>query len=210
MRQQKRGLQLQNPGVMRKENNREKRKEIRWTVQLQSPIFLIRCGKNPVIYDDPAPLSSFQCPSSIQSLNLAHFNSVLGPKKNPSNQSRELGQKSFSRSGIPAFNTRYSNGNILSFWYWNQAIPKPKFIYASQTTTLMKDSKWDKFILNNRIATKLDWKPSRGKILYFHTRFQTGISWVSDIRIKQFKSSNSYMCPGLKIWWRSWSEIKSF
>jgi len=84
-------------------------------VQLQSPIFLIRCGKNPVIYDDPAPLSSFQCPSSIQSLNLAHFNSVLGPKKNPSNQSRELGQKSFSRSGIPAFNTRYSNGNILSF-----------------------------------------------------------------------------------------------
>jgi hypothetical protein len=72
-------------------------------VQLQSPIFLIRCGKNPVIYDDPAPLSSFQCPSSIQSLNLAHFDSVLGPKKNPSNHSRELGQKSFSWPGIPAF-----------------------------------------------------------------------------------------------------------
>jgi hypothetical protein len=79
MRQQKRGLQLQKSGVMRKENSREKkRKEIRWRVQLQSPIFLIRCGKNPVIYDDPAPLSSFQCPSSIQSLNLAHFDSVLG------------------------------------------------------------------------------------------------------------------------------------
>ena len=60
---------------------RKKRKEIRWKVQLPSLIFLIRCGKNPVIYDDPAPLSSFQCPSSIQSLNLAHFNSVLGPKK---------------------------------------------------------------------------------------------------------------------------------
>jgi len=60
---------------------REKRKEIRWRVQLQSLIFLIRCGKNPVIYDDPAPLSNFQCPSSIQSLNLALFNSVLGPKK---------------------------------------------------------------------------------------------------------------------------------
>jgi len=60
---------------------REKRKEIRWRVQLQSLIFLIRCGKNPVIYDDPAPLSSFQCPSSIQSLNLALFDSVLGPKK---------------------------------------------------------------------------------------------------------------------------------
>jgi hypothetical protein len=90
MRQQKRGLQLQKSGVMRKENNREEnRKEIRRRVQLQSPIFLIRCGKNPIIYDDPALLSSFQCPSSIQSLNLAHFNSVLGPKKilriNPTN-----------------------------------------------------------------------------------------------------------------------------
>jgi len=60
---------------------REKRKEIRWRVQLQSLIFLIRCGKNPVIYDDLAPLSSFQCPPSIQSLNLALFDSVLGPKK---------------------------------------------------------------------------------------------------------------------------------
>jgi len=60
---------------------RKKKKEIRWRVQLQSPIFLIRCGKNHVIYDDPAPLSSFQCPFSIQSLNLAHFDSILGPKK---------------------------------------------------------------------------------------------------------------------------------
>jgi hypothetical protein len=131
-------------------------------------------------------------------------------KKNPSNQSRELGQKSFLRPGIPAFNTRYSNGNILSFWYWNQAIQKPKFIYVFRNTTLMKDSKWDKFVLNNRIATKLDWKPSRGKILCFHARFQTGISWVSDIEIKQFESSNSSTCPKLQIWWRSWSEIKSF
>jgi hypothetical protein len=60
---------------------REKRKEIRWRVQLESLIFLIRCGKNPVIYDDPAPLSSFQYPSLIQSLILAPFDSVLGPKK---------------------------------------------------------------------------------------------------------------------------------
>jgi hypothetical protein len=58
---------------------REKRKEIRWRVQLQSLIFLIRCGKNPVIYDDLGPLSSFQCPS-IQSLILTLFDSVLGPK----------------------------------------------------------------------------------------------------------------------------------
>jgi hypothetical protein len=28
-------------------------------VQLQSLIFLIRCGKNPVIYDDPAPSPAF-------------------------------------------------------------------------------------------------------------------------------------------------------
>jgi hypothetical protein len=53
--------------------------------------------KNPIIYDDPAPLSSFQYPSSIQSLILTLFDSVLGPKKNPSNQAHELGQKSFSR-----------------------------------------------------------------------------------------------------------------
>ena len=42
---------------------------------------LFGVGKNPVIYDDPAPLSSFQYPSSIQSLILAHFDSVLSPKK---------------------------------------------------------------------------------------------------------------------------------
>jgi hypothetical protein len=39
----------------------------------------------------------------------------------------------------------------LSFWYRNQAIQKPKFIYMSKTTTLMKDSKWDKIVLENRI-----------------------------------------------------------
>jgi hypothetical protein len=26
----------------------------------------------------------------------------------------------------------------LSFWYWNQVIQKPKFIYVSRTTTLMR------------------------------------------------------------------------
>ena len=109
MRQQKRGLQLQKSGVMRKENSREKRKEISWRVQLQGPIFLIRCGKNPVIYDDPTPLSSFQCPSSIQSLILALFDSVLGPKKILRISPANSGKKPFSRPGIPAFNTRYSN-----------------------------------------------------------------------------------------------------
>jgi len=146
MRQQKRGLQLQKSGVMRKENSREKRKEISWRVQLQGPIFLIRCGKNPVIYDDPTPLSSFQCPSSIQSLILALFDSVLGPKKILRISPANSGKKPFSRPGIPAFNTRYSNA----------------------------------------------------------------ISWASDIEIKWFKSPNSSMRLGLKLWWRSRSEIKSF
>jgi hypothetical protein len=64
-----------------RKTSEKKRKEISWRVQLQGLIFLIRCGKNPIIYDDPATLSSFQCPSSVQCLNLAHFDSVLGPKK---------------------------------------------------------------------------------------------------------------------------------
>jgi len=46
-------------GKKQQEFTEKKRKEIRWRVQLQSLIFLICCGKNPVIYDDPAPLSSF-------------------------------------------------------------------------------------------------------------------------------------------------------
>jgi hypothetical protein len=179
-------------------------------VQLQSPIFLIRCGKNPVIYDDPAPLSSFQCPSSIQSLNLAHFNSVLGPKKILRISPANLG-KNPSRGQESLLSTLdIQTGISWAFDIEIKRFKKPKFIYVSRTTTLMKDSKWDKFILNNRIATKLGWKPSRGKILCFHARLQTGISWVSDIGIKQFKSSNSSTCPGLQIWWRSWSEIKSF
>ena len=70
---------------------------------MQGLIFLIRRGKNHVIYDDPTPISSFQYHSSIQSLILTLFDSVLGPKKNPLNQSRELGQKIILAAGIPAF-----------------------------------------------------------------------------------------------------------
>ena len=90
---------------------------------MQGLIFLIRCGKNPVIYDDPTPLSSFQYHSSIQSLILTLFDSVLGPKKNPSNHSRELGLYP-SRDRIFCPHVRYSNGNILRFWYRNQVIQK--------------------------------------------------------------------------------------
>jgi len=95
--------------------------------------------KNPVIYDDPTPLSNFQYPSSIQSLILVLFDSVLGPKKILRIKPANLG-KNPSRGRNPCFHTRYSNGNILSFWYRNRAIQKPKFIYASRTTTLMKES----------------------------------------------------------------------
>jgi hypothetical protein len=46
--------------------------------------------------------------------------------------------KNPSRGRNPCFHTRYSNGNILSFWYRNQAIQKPKFIYMSGTTTWIR------------------------------------------------------------------------
>jgi hypothetical protein len=95
------------------------------------------------------PSPAFQYHSSIQ---IPHFNTFrFSPwsKRNPSNQSRELGlYPSHGRIFCP--HVRYSNGNILSFWYQNQVIQKPKFIYASRTKTLMKKSKWDKIVLHNR------------------------------------------------------------
>jgi len=45
----------------------------------------------------------------------------------------------------------------MNFWYQNQAIQKPKFIYAYKTTTLMKDSKWDKIVLENKIWQQSGW-----------------------------------------------------
>jgi len=86
----------------------------------------------------------------------------------------------------------------------------PKFIYTCKATTFMKDKKWDKFILNNKIATKLGWKLSCGRILCFHARFQIEISWAYVIEIKQFKSPNSSTYPRLQLWWRIQSKIKSF
>jgi hypothetical protein len=119
-------------------------------VQLQSLIFLIRCGKNLVIFRWSSPPLQL----SISFFNsIPHFNTFqFSPwsKKNPSNQSCELGLYP-SRGKIFCLHVRYSNGNILSFWYLNQVIQKPKFIYTSRTTTLMKESKWDKIFLQNRI-----------------------------------------------------------
>jgi hypothetical protein len=111
------------------------------------------CSQNDNLKNEsktwPAPLSNFQYLSSIKSLILAlSIQSLV--QKNPSNQSHELGIDP-SRGRILCLHVRYSNRNILSFWYWNQMIQKPKFIYVSRTTTLMKESKWDKIILQNRI-----------------------------------------------------------
>ena len=51
----------------------------------------------------------------------------------------------------------YSNENILSFWYWNQAIQKPKIIYTSRTTTLMKETKLElEPKLEQKIATAIE------------------------------------------------------
>ena len=44
----------------------------------------------------------------------------------------------------------------------------------------------------------------------FTLDIQTGISWASDIKIKWFKNLNLSTRPGLQLWWKSWSEIKSF
>jgi hypothetical protein len=66
--------------------------------------------KNPVIYDDPTPLSSFQYPSSIQSLILALFDSVLGKKKILRISPANLGKKIILAAGIPAFTLDIQTG----------------------------------------------------------------------------------------------------
>jgi len=66
-------------------------------------------------------------------------------------ESNRFKEQNPSRGENPCFHTRYSNRNILSFWYQNQAIQKPKFMYAFRTTTLMKELNWDKIFLKNRI-----------------------------------------------------------
>ena len=64
---------------------------------LQSLISLFGAVQIPSFYDDPVPTNFLLISSSIESLILSLFNSVFGPKKNPSNQVCELGQKSFLR-----------------------------------------------------------------------------------------------------------------
>jgi hypothetical protein len=85
---------------------------------------------------------------------------ILGKKKpilfGPQIKTANSGQNP-SRGKIICFHTRYLNGNILSFWYQNQAIQEPKFMYTHMTTTFIKDSKSNKIVLKDKIRTQSDW-----------------------------------------------------
>jgi len=162
---QKRDLQLQNQtreswklagSCGEKERNQtgrvvqRKRKEIRWGgVHAAKSYFIIRRGRFLSFMMIQFQTISFWFHLQLNPL-FYHFSIQSLVQKNPSNQACELGLNP-SRGRILYFYIRYSNWNILSFWYWNQVIQKPKFIYTSRTTTLMKDSKWDKIVLDNRI-----------------------------------------------------------
>jgi hypothetical protein len=84
------------------------------------------------------------------------FWSYLNLESDLQTRAANSGQNHFL-SRILYFHTNNSNGNILSFWYQNQEIQKPKFIYTSSTITFMKDSKSDKIILKDRIHMQSGW-----------------------------------------------------
>jgi len=96
-----------------------------------------------------SPLSNFQYPSSIQSLILTIFDSVLGPKKilriSPANLGYILPVAEFFALMLDIQMGISWASDIEIKWF-----KKPKFIYASRTKTLMKKSKWDKIFLQNR------------------------------------------------------------
>jgi hypothetical protein len=81
---------------------------------LQSLISLFGAVEIPSFYDDPVPTNFLLISSSIESLILTLFNSVLGPKKILRIRPANLGKNPF-RGRNPCFHTKYSNGNILSF-----------------------------------------------------------------------------------------------
>jgi hypothetical protein len=157
-----------------------------------------------------APLSSFQYPSSIQYLILAPFDSVLGPKKILRISPANLG-KNPSRGQESLLSTLDIQTGIS--WVFDIEIEWFKTPNSSTCTGLQLwwriQSEINSFWITE-LQPKLGWKPFRGRILCFHARFQTWISWAFDIEIKQFKSSNSSTCPRLQLWWRIRSKIKSF
>ena len=70
-------------------------------------------------------------------------------------------------------------------------------------------SPWSKNNPSNQ-PRELGLYPSRGRILCPHVRYSNGNILSSDIEIKWYKSTNSSMRLGLKLWCKSQSEIKSF
>jgi hypothetical protein len=95
--------------------------------------------------------------SKVWNLSLINLINTSNIKSVPSNQNLKNSGWNPSCGRILYFSTRCSNGNILSLWYRNQVIQKPKFISTYKTKTSMKDSKWDKIILKNRIWPQSVW-----------------------------------------------------
>jgi hypothetical protein len=98
-----------------------------------------------------------------------------------------LGQN-LSLSRIICFYTRYSNGNILNFRYWNQEIQKPKFIYISSTATFMKDYNSDKIISRSNSGCNLE--DEMGFLLWSGNQKcrASSYGWKSDIKTVGLKT----------------------
>jgi len=118
----------------------------------RNPCFHIRYSKGNI-------LSFWYRNQAIQKPNFIYMSRNTTLMK----ESNHFKEQNPSRGRNPYFHTRYSNRNILIFWYQNQVIQKPKFICASRTTTLMKES--------NRFKEQ---NPSRGRNPCFHTRYSYG------------------------------------
>jgi len=151
------------------------------TMLIKSYGVVLRCQVIDIIvmFSDPDPVffnSSNETDSLSKVWNLSLINMInpLNIKSGPLNQDLKNSGWNPSCGRILCFSTKCLNENILSLWYQNQAIQKPKFISTYRNKTSMKDLEWDKIILKNRIATKLGWKPSRDRILFFHIRYSNG------------------------------------
>jgi hypothetical protein len=125
----------------------------------------------------------------------------------------KLGLKSFSWQDS-LFSTLDIQTGIS--WAYDTKIKQFKSPNSSAHTGLklpwrVQTSKWDKIVLKNRIATKLGWKPSCGRILCFHARYSKGnilSFYYRNETIQKLKFI--YIYRGLQLLWRIQSEIKLF
>jgi hypothetical protein len=131
---------------------------------------------------------------------------------------QNMGQNS-ARGRILYFHVRYSNRNISSSWYRNQAIRKPKFIYVCRTTTFTKDSRWDIIVLLDRIgpqnwsvkmvswsdsktdecrASRYDWEYPKNEPekLWWQQKFQCK-TWVKILLAAEFSTFTSDIQTGI-------------